>query len=99
YRITDLDLPGAWLLSAIAPSSRTLPESVGDQRFEWAQTFYPGVVDPQLSVKVMVRPGSEVSNADIKLSSVPVHRIRGVVLGIKGDLSPKAAVTLSKRVG
>ncbi len=67
YSLTDLDLPGTWLLSAIAPSSWKLPESRGDQRLEWAQTFYPGVIAPQLSLRVMVRPGSEVSNADIKL--------------------------------
>lgn len=99
YSLTDLDLPGAWLLSATAPSPWKLPESRGGQRLEWAQTFYPGVIDPQLSVRVMVRPGSESSNVDIKLSTIPVHRIRGVVIDIRGNAVPKATVTLSKRVG
>jgi len=69
------------------------------KRLEWAQTFYPGVIYPQLSVRVMVQPGSEVSNADIKLSTVPVHRIRGVVLDISGNPVPKATVTLRKGIG
>jgi len=99
YSLTDLDVPGAWLLSAIAPSSWKPPESRDDQPLDWAQTFYPGVADPQLSVRVMVRLGVEISNLDIKLATVPVHRIRGVVLDISGYPVPKASVTLAKRIG
>jgi uncharacterized GH25 family protein len=99
YSVTDLDAPGAWLLSAIAPSSWKPPESRNDQRREWAETFYPGVTDPQLAVRVMVRVGGEISNLDIKLAPVPVHRIRGVVLDVRGNQVPKATVTLGKGIG
>jgi Carboxypeptidase regulatory-like domain len=99
YTVTDLDVPGAWLLSAIAPSSRKPPESRDGQRLDWVQTFYPGVTDPQLAVRVMVRTGGEISNLDIKLAAVPVHRIRGVVLDVSGNRVPKATVTLGKGVG
>jgi uncharacterized GH25 family protein len=99
YSITGLDVPGAWLLSAIAPSSRRPAESRGDQRLGWAQTFYPGVTDPQLAVKVMVRFGADISNVDIKLAAVPVHRIRGVVLDSSGNPVPKAGVTLGRGIG
>src|SRR5260370_1400873 len=99
YSLTDLDVPGTWLLSAIAPSSWKPPESRDDQRLDWAQTFYPGVTDPQLAVRVMVRIGAEISNLDIKLAAVPVHRIRGVVLDVKGNPMPKATVTLGKGTG
>jgi hypothetical protein len=99
YSVTDLDVPGAWLLSAIAPSSLKPPESRDGQRLDWAQTFYPGVTDPQLAVRVMVRTGGEISNLDIKLAAVPVHRIRGVVLDVSGDRVSKAAVTLGKGIG
>jgi hypothetical protein len=99
YSVTDLDVPGAWLLSAIAPSSWKPPESRDDQRLDWAQTFYPGVTDPQLAVRVMVRSGGEISNLDIKLAAVPVHRIRGVVLDGSGNPVPKATVTLRKGIG
>jgi hypothetical protein len=99
YSVTDLDVPGAWLLSAIAPSSWKPPESRDGQRLDWAQTFYPGVTDPQLAVRVMVRTGGEISNLDIKLAAVPVHRIRGVVLDVSGNRVPKATVTLGKGIG
>jgi len=99
YSVTDLDVPGAWLLSAIAPSSWKPPESRDGQRLDWAQTFYPGVTDPQLAERVMVRIGGEISNLDIKLAAVPVHRIRGVVLDVSGNPAPKATVTLGKGIG
>jgi hypothetical protein len=99
YSVTDLDLPGTWLLSAIAPASWKPPELRGDQRLGWAQTFYPGVTDPQLAVRVMVRVGGETSNLNIKLAAVPVRRIRGVVLDVGGNPVPGAAVTLGKGIG
>jgi hypothetical protein len=99
YRITDLDVPGTWLLSAIAPSSWKPPRSRGDQRLGWAQTFYPSVTDRQLAVRVTVRVGGDISNLDIKLAAVPVHRIRGVVLDVKGRPAPEAIVTLGNGIG
>ena len=99
YSITDLDVPGTWLLSATAPSVWKPPESRGDQPLDWAQTFYPGVIDPQLAVRVMVRAGGDNSNLDIKLAAVPVHRIRGVVLDVNGNPVPKATVSLRKGIG
>jgi hypothetical protein len=99
YSVTDLDVPGTWLLSAIAPSSWKPPETRDDQRLDWAQTFYPGVIDPQLAARVMVRIGGEISNLDIKLAAVPVHRIRGVVLDVTGNPVPSATVTLGKGTG
>jgi hypothetical protein len=90
YSVADLDVPGAWLLSAIAPSS---------WKPGWAQTFYPGVTDPQLAVRVMVRVGGDVSNLDIKLAALPVHRIRGVVLDPRGNPVGDATVTLRKSIG
>jgi uncharacterized GH25 family protein len=99
YSVTGLDVPGAWLLSAIAPSSWKPPQSRDGQLLDWAQTFYPGVTDPKLAVRVMVRTGGEISNLDIKLAPVPVHRIRGVVLDVSGNPVPKAVVTLRKGIG
>jgi hypothetical protein len=56
YTVTNLDSPGTWQLSATAPASWNLPESGDGQQLGWAQTFYPGVTDPQLAEEVMVRP-------------------------------------------
>jgi hypothetical protein len=90
YSVTDLDVPGTWLLSAVAPSS---------WKPGWAQTFYPGVTDPRLAVRVMVRVGGDISNLEIKLAAVPVHRIGGVVLDTRGNPVPAATVELRKGVG
>jgi len=99
YNIADLEVRGTWLLSATAPSSWNLPESREDRPLGWAQTFYPGVTDPQLAEEVMVQPGGEIWNLDIKLAAVPVHRIRGVVLDVRGDPVPKVSVALGKGFG
>ena len=69
-------------------SSWSPPESRDDQRLDWAQTFYPGVTDPRLALKVIV-PGGDLWNVDIKLAAVPVHRIRGRVLDVRGDPVPR----------
>ena len=98
YSVAGLDA-GPWLLSAAAPSSWEPPESLDDQRLGWAQTFYPGETDPQLAAAIMVRPGSELWNLDIKLAAVPVHRIRGRVLDASGNPVAKAAVALGRGFG
>jgi hypothetical protein len=59
------------------------PEPRDDRKLGWAQTFYPGVTDPQLAAEVMVRPGVDLWNLDIKLAAVPVHRISGVLLDLR----------------
>jgi hypothetical protein len=99
YSVTDVRVPGPWRVSATAPLSWTPPEPRDDRRLGWAQTFYPGVTDPQLAAEVMVRPGGDLWNVDIKLAAVPVHRIRGVLLDLGGDPAPKVTVALSKGFG
>lgn len=95
YSLNNLDLPGPWVLSATAPPSWPLPETRDDERLAWVQTFYPGVTDRQLAAQVVVPPGSEL-RLDIELAAVPVHRVRGVVLNVRGDPEPTAKVTLGK---
>jgi hypothetical protein len=99
YSVTDLDVPGTWLLSAIAPASWKPPEGRDGQRLDWAQTFYPGVTDARLAASVMVRVGADMANLDIKLAALPVRRIRGVVLDFRGNPVPKATVILRKSTG
>jgi 5-hydroxyisourate hydrolase-like protein (transthyretin family) len=99
YSITDIEVRGAWLVSATAPVSWPPPKSLAgsgdDEPRGWAQTFYPGVADSQLAARFIVQPGRELI-LDIKLAPVPVHRIRGRVLDVRGDPMPKATVTLSQ---
>jgi hypothetical protein len=97
YRITGLDLPGAWLLSAIPPSQE-LREGRENSDLARVQTFYPGVIDPRLAVRVMLRAGSDIPNLDIRLAAVPVHQVRGVVVDTHGNPVSGAAVTLTRGV-
>ena len=99
YSIGDLRVPGAWLVSATAPASWDPAEPRDGERLGWAQTFYPGVTSPQSAADVIVRPGGDTGNLDIKLAAVQVHRIRGIVLDIRGDPVPKTPVSLAKGFG
>jgi hypothetical protein len=47
----------------------------------------------------MVLPGGDLWNLDIKLAAVPVHRVRGMVLDVRGDPVPKVSVTLGQGFG
>jgi 5-hydroxyisourate hydrolase-like protein (transthyretin family) len=95
YSVASFEVPGAWLVSATPPLSWPQPESTDDRRLGWAQTYYPGVIDPQLATRVVT--GGDLL-LDIKLAAVPVHRIRGLVLDLNGDPAPKVTVTLTKGV-
>jgi hypothetical protein len=98
FTIRDLP-PGPWLVAATAPPSWGPPQPRGDERLGWAQTFYPGVIDPQLAEAVMLRPGGQQWTADIKLAAVSVHRIVGRLLDPDGEPVPKASVMWSKGFG
>jgi hypothetical protein len=98
YAFADLD-PGPWLLSATAPSALDPPDSPDDRRLGWAQTFYPGLTDPQNAGAVMVGRGSELWNLDIKLAAAPVHRLRGRIVDVSGHPVAKASVALGKGFG
>jgi hypothetical protein len=98
YEAINLD-PGKWLLSASAPASLHAPESNADERLVWAQTFYPGVIDPQIAQRIVLLPGMELSNVDIKLAAAPVHTVRGKLLDPEGKPVPKAPVVLALGYG
>jgi hypothetical protein len=92
YSTPDSMSGGAWTLSATAPSTWKPPEPRDGQRFGWARTFYPGVTDPELAVKIEIPMGGEIPKLDIKLAAAPVYRVRGVLLDVHGDPVPKASV-------
>ena len=97
YTFKDLE-PGRWVLSATAPPFLGPPKPDADRQLGWAQTFFPGVADPQDAEAVTVRPGDQW-NPDIKLAAAPVHRVLGRVLDLWGRPVPKASVALGKGFG
>jgi hypothetical protein len=88
--------PGPWVLTATPPPSWPPPDpdSPGAQPLGWTETFYPGVTSFELAAQIVVPPGGELRNLDIKLAAVPVRRIRGVVLDVSGNPVSKVSVTV-----
>jgi uncharacterized GH25 family protein len=99
YSFTDLDHPGIWLLSAASSPSWVPPESRDDPQLILAETFFPGVTDPQLAERILVQPGVDLWNMDIKLSAVRGHRIRGRVLDARSDPLAEIPVALFNAFG
>lgn len=86
--------PGTFTLAATAPPSFTPPESPPDQPLAWAHTYYPSAASRELGAPIVVPPGAEFANIDIRLAAVPVHHIRGVVVDLSGNPVSKINVTL-----
>jgi hypothetical protein len=83
YHFDDLPFPGAVSIGAAAPPQWNPPEKDDGQNMGWA-AFYPGVTDPEGAARIELPPGGELRDLDIKLTAVPVHRIRGVVVDPRG---------------
>jgi hypothetical protein len=61
-------------------------------------TYYPSAVEPTQAQSIVVRAGAELTGYDIRLQSVPVYRVRGVVLNPDGKPAAKAVVSLQPRI-
>ena len=67
-------------------------------RTEVVPTYYPSVVEPTQAESIVVRAGAELSGYEIRMQSVPVYRVRGVVLNPDGKPASKAVVELQARI-
>jgi hypothetical protein len=87
---------GSYILSVLPPTGfkPPTPEPDSDRRLVWARTFYPGVARLDAASGILLRPGSEISNIEIKLLAVPSHAVRGLLLNPDGTPAPKATITL-----
>lgn len=92
FRFENLS-PGRYTLLARPKTSESIP-APGDARAEMVPTYYPSVVDPALAEPIVARAGAESSGYEIRLQSVPVYRVRGVVLNPDGTPAAKAVVEL-----
>jgi hypothetical protein len=89
-------LPGSYALVAKPPPKIRVKEGV---RLGMVASYYPSVTDLGQAVRIPVRTGQEVSGLEIKLRSVPVHRVAGVVLNEAGKPAPHATVKLLAHAG
>jgi hypothetical protein len=92
--------PGTYTLSVVPPPGLKPPDpepraEPGDgPALGWTRTFYPGVTVEEAASKIVLRPGLDVSDIEVKLLAVPVHAIRGVLLNPDGKPAPKVAMAL-----
>ena len=106
-RTISTNAEGSFVFEKIAPGSYTLlarPSAIkpvsapGETRTEVVPTYYPSVVDPSQAESIMARAGTELNGYEIRLQSVPVYRVRGVVLNPDGKPAAKTVVELQARV-
>jgi Carboxypeptidase regulatory-like domain len=85
-----------YTLSAAAPADWKAPAPDPDtgQPRGWARTFYPGTAFREQAAPMAVRVGGDLPGLEIKLMSVPMHAVRGVLLNPDGASVPKGAVAL-----
>ena len=74
-------MPGTYGLSVLPPPDLKPPEPEPDGPvLAWERTYYPGVADPSGASKIVVLPGGQTLDIELKLLAVPAHAVRGVVL-------------------
>src|ERR1017187_7804445 len=90
-------MPGAYGLSVLPPPDLKPPEPEPEGPIlAWTRSYYPGVALPEAASKIVVLPGGEVADVELKLLAVPTHAVRGVVLNPDGTPAPKVAITLAE---
>jgi hypothetical protein len=104
FELHQFLFPGGYTLSAApppglkppdpepAPEAHAEPDSGRVQA--WARTWYPGATVPEAASKIVLPPGGEVSDIELKLRAVPAHAVRGVLLHPDGKPAPKIEITL-----
>ena len=98
FSTADFDRPGTWLIAAVAPETLDPPKSPDGQALAWAETFYPGVTDPQVAETIAVE-GPELPLVEIKLAARPERRIRGKAFDSHGDPARSVDVELTNGFG
>jgi hypothetical protein len=103
---TFTDQNGEFAFPNLAPGSYTLvakPETKirmqDGVRVGTVAMYYPSVTELAQAVRIPVRLGENVLGIEIRLKSVPVHRVAGVVLSEAGKPVAHATVKLMGRAG
>jgi hypothetical protein len=90
-------MPGTYELSVLPPPDLKPPEPEPDGPvLAWKRSYYPGVALPEAASKIVVLPGGEVSDVELKLLAVPTHAVRGVLLNPDGTPAPKVTIALGE---
>jgi hypothetical protein len=105
-RTVSTDAEGSFVFENLESGRYTLlarPKAIGPVTAQEASgtevvpTYYPSVVEPVQAESIVVRAGAELSGYEIRLQSVAVYRVRGVVLNPDGKPAAKSVVELQAR--
>ena len=89
-------MPGTYGLSVLPPPELKPPEPEQDGPvLAWKRSYYPGVALPEAASKIVVLPGGEVADVELKLLAVPAHAVRGMLFNPDGTPAPKVAIALA----
>ncbi len=87
-------MPGSYGLSALPPENLKPPDAEQDgPSLAWKRTYYPGTAVAEAASKILVLPGGDVPDVELKLLAVPARTVRGVLLYPDG--APAAHVTIN----
>ena len=102
-RSVSTDAEGSFTFEGVSPGPYVLlagPKAIEHAaahpgtRAELVPTYFPSVVDASQAQRSVASAGAELSGYEIRLLSVPVYRVRGVVLNPDGKPAAKAVVSL-----
>jgi 5-hydroxyisourate hydrolase-like protein (transthyretin family) len=97
---------GSYVIGNLVPGRyRVFAQLIEDEgqaagtREAYVPTYYPNTIDPSAAAPVEVGPGAEVRGLNIRLTRIPVYRIRGrVVASDSGEPAANTSLRL-QRVG
>ena len=88
--------PGFYTLAAKPEAKIRMQDGV---RVGTVAMYYPSATELSNAARIAVRTGENVSGIEIRLKSVPVHRVSGVVLGVNGKPAGHVTVKLMGQAG
>ena len=88
--------PGSYTLVAKPEAKIRTQDGV---RLGTVAIYYPSVTEVEQAARIPVRTGENVAGIEIRLKSVPVHRVAGIVLNEAGKPAAHATVKLMGRAG
>jgi Carboxypeptidase regulatory-like domain len=86
FALNRFGLPGAYTISAAPPPDLKSPDPEPDSGvvLGWTRTWYPGVAVAEAAQKLVMGPGGEIENIEIKLLTARAYSVRGVLLNLDG---------------
>jgi hypothetical protein len=88
--------PGSYTVVAKPEAKIRMQDGV---RLGTVAIYYPSATEPAQAMRIPVRTGQNVSGIEIRMKSVPVHRVTGVVLSEAGKTVAHATVKLMGQLG